>query len=59
MRPTFTKSGTYQGLAVYMPVIVHDDGRREVLPGDPLANGITATKYAALEVNARRKAGAK
>ena len=48
MRPTFTKQGFN-----YMPVIVHEDGRKEILPGPPLSNGITATKYAALEVRDR------
>ena len=50
MRSTFTKAGFN-----YLPVIVHADGKREVLYGDPLANGITATKYAALEIQQRRK----
>ena len=38
----------------YMPVIVHKD-RREVLPGDPLANRKTARKYAQIEINKRGK----
>ncbi len=50
MRPTFTKSG----FNYYLPVIVHADGRREVLYGAPLANGMTATKYAALAIYDRR-----
>lgn len=49
MRPTFTKVGFN-----YMPVIVHADGRREIVAGPPLANGITATKYAALTIADRR-----
>jgi hypothetical protein len=49
MRPTYTKQGDY-----YMPVIVHDDGRREMIPGPPLSNRKTATKYAALELQDRQ-----
>ena len=52
MRPSYTKSGFN-----YLPVIVHDDGKREVLHGDPLANGITATKYAALAIHDRQFKG--
>lgn len=48
MRPTFTKSGSH-----YLPVIAHADGRKEVIYGPPLTNGITATKYAALEIRDR------
>jgi hypothetical protein len=48
MKPTYTKSGVN-----YLPVIVHNDGRREILYGPPLANGITATKYAALTIHER------
>jgi hypothetical protein len=47
MRPTYTKSGFN-----YLPVIDHGT-RTEVLYGAPLANGITATKYAALEIRDR------
>jgi hypothetical protein len=49
MRPTYTKQGDY-----YMPVIVHDNGQREVIPGPPLSTSKTATKYAALELHDRR-----
>ncbi len=51
MHPTFTKAGFD-----YLPVIVHPDGRREILYGDPLANKIMATKYAALTIAERRSA---
>ncbi len=47
MRPTYTKDGDN-----YLPVIDHG-GRKEVLYGPPLANGITATKFAALEIHER------
>jgi hypothetical protein len=48
MTPTYTRSGCN-----YLPVIKHANGQREILYGDPLANGITATKYAALEIRDR------
>lgn len=48
MKPTYTKSGFN-----YLPVITHANGQKEVLYGHPLANGITATKYAALEIRDR------
>lgn len=48
MRPTYTKLGEH-----YLPVIMHEDGKREVLYGPPLHNGITATKYAAMELRDR------
>jgi len=50
MRPTFTKSGPN-----YLPVIAHENGKKEVLYGPPLTNGITATKYAALTILDRRR----
>ena len=50
MRPTWTKSGFH-----YLPIIAHDDGRKEIVHGPPLTNGITATKYAALEIQDRIK----
>jgi len=49
MTPNYCKQGQH-----YMPVIKHADGRREVIPGPPLANGITATKYAALTIKDRK-----
>ncbi len=48
MRPTYKKVGDS-----YMPVIDHGD-TKEVLPGPPLANRITATKYAEFEIHDRR-----
>lgn len=48
MRPTFRKSGFN-----YLPVIDHGNGKKETIYGPPLANGITATKYAALEIRDR------
>ena len=47
MRPTYTKSGDN-----YLPVIDHGT-HKEVLYGPPLANRITATKYARLEIHQR------
>lgn len=51
MTPTYCTHGFN-----YMPVIRHADGRREVIPGPPLANRLTATKYAALTIRDRRMA---
>ena len=48
MRPTYTKAGQN-----YLPVIDHGT-HKETLYGPPLTNGITATKYAALEIRDRR-----
>ena len=52
MRPTYTKSGFN-----YLPVIDHGT-HKEVLYGDTLANGITATKYAALAIRDRKNEAA-
>lgn len=50
MTPTYRKSRHLHG---YLPVIKHEDGRAETLYGPPLTNGITATKYAAIEIRDR------
>lgn len=47
MRPTYKKIGFN-----YVPVIDHGT-HKETLHGTPLTNGITATKYATLEINKR------
>ena len=52
MRPTCTKAGFN-----YLPVIDHGT-YQEVLDGAPLANGITATKYAALTIRDRQNGAA-
>lgn len=49
MRPTYTKISAL----TYLPVIDHGTWK-ETIWGPPLANGITATKYAALEIKDRQ-----
>lgn len=34
----------------YLPVIIHEDGKKEVLQGDPLATMATAKRYAQYEI---------
>ena len=45
MRPTYAHAGDN-----YLPAIIHDDGRREIIYGDPLATIATARKYASLHI---------
>lgn len=54
MQPTWCRSGMN-----FLPVIVHTNGTREVLYGDPLANRVTARRYASIEIHKRfaRKLG--
>jgi len=39
----------------YMPVILHDDGTREIIPGPALATHTTAMKFAQIEINDRNR----
>lgn len=48
MQATCRKSGPN-----FLPVIVHDNGRRETLYGPPLSSECIARKYAQLEINLR------
>lgn len=52
MRPSYKKSGFN-----FLPVIIHENGRRETLNGEPLANIKTAKYYARLEIADRRNRG--
>ena len=55
MKPSYCKAGLN-----YLPVITHDNGKREQLFGSPLVNIGTAKKYAAMEIlNRLKKGGAK
>lgn len=38
----------------YLPVILHANGKREILFGPPLVNKKTAIKYAQIEINSRK-----
>lgn len=51
MKPSFKKSGFN-----FLPVIIHKDGRRETVHGEPLATAATARKYAALHIADRLRA---
>jgi hypothetical protein len=37
----------------WLPVIIHEDGRKETLHGSPLVNKATAKKYAQVAINER------
>lgn len=50
MKASFKKQGIN-----FLPAIHHQDGRHEVLWGDPLATPASARKYAQMEINNRQK----
>ena len=45
MKPSYTRAG-----ANYLPAIIHDDGRKETIFGDPVATRAEALKYARLHI---------
>lgn len=51
MKPSFKKSGFN-----FLPVIIHEGGKRETVHGEPLATAATARKYAALHIADLQKA---
>ncbi|MDT8337444.1 MAG: hypothetical protein RQ856_06435 [Candidatus Izemoplasmatales bacterium] len=48
MKASATKTGDN-----WLPVVLHDDGKKETIPGDPLVTKGTAVKYAQLVINER------
>lgn len=49
---SYIKSGEY-----FLPVIIHPDGRKEVIYGEPLINKATAIKYAELSIRDKKNPG--